>query len=177
MKLKNTDEWVQGIGLLGIIGSLIFVGLQLRQAEDVALSDLGESSITWGIELSSLIADHADVWQRACLGDELSPSEQVIAGNIFSRYMQSNFNSWVRLESTDVGHYDSSFLSGAFAANFHRYPGFRKMTESWGDWSKLGVPIDSPYVTNFGEEVLARVVELEKEEPNPTADVMWCGVR
>ncbi len=177
MKLKNLDDWVQGIGLLGVMGSLVFVGLQLEQSEDVALSDLADSSVTWGIELSSLIADHADTWHRACLGEALSPAERIVAANIYWRYTQGNLNSWVRLETSGLGNYDSSFISGAFAANIHRYPGFRKMTESWMDWTSLGVPTDSPYVTGFRQEILARVAELEAEEPNPAADVMWCGVR
>jgi len=177
MKFKNLDEWFQVVGLLGIMGSLVFVGLQLRQSEEIALSDLGESSITWGIELSSLIADNADVWHRACLGKELSPSEQVIAGNIYWRYSQGNLNSWVRMETTIVGVYDSSFISNAYAANIHRYPGFRKMAESWNDWTSLGLQIDSPLIQRFTEEIVARVGELEKLEPNPNASVMWCGVR
>ena len=64
MKIGDSDNWVQGIGLLGVMGSLVFVGLQLRQSEDIAISDVTESSVTWGIEFSSLIADHVDVWHK-----------------------------------------------------------------------------------------------------------------
>ncbi len=177
MKIGDKDNWVQGLGLLGVIGSLVFVGMQLKQSEELAEVGLGESSVTWGIELSALISDNADVWHRACLGEELSPQERVIAGNIYWRYSQGNLNTWVRLETTGVGSYDSSFVSNAYAANIHRYPGFREMAESWQDWTILGLSVDNPLVTKFGEEILARVSELEELEPNPVADVMWCGVR
>jgi hypothetical protein len=123
MKIGDMDNWVQGLGLLGVIVSLVFVGLQLEQTEDVAQAELGESSVTWGIELSALISDNADVWHRACLGEELSPPERIIAGNIYWRYTQGNLNSWVRLETTGVGVYESTFISNAFAANIHRHPG------------------------------------------------------
>jgi len=177
MKIGDMDNWVQGIGLLGVIGSLVFVGMQLKQSDDLAQVGLGESSITWGIELSALISDNADVWHRACMGEELSPPERVIAGNIYWRYAQGNLNTWVGLETTSVGQHDSSFLTNAFAANIHRYPGFREMAESWLDWATLGLSVDSPLGTEFTEEIFARVSELQKLEPNPVADVMWCGVR
>ncbi len=159
------------------MASLIFVGLQLKQSEEIALSDLGESSVTWGIELSSLISDHAEVWQKACMGEELSPPERVIAGNIYWRYSQGNLNSWVRMETTNVGNYDSSFITNSFAANIHRYPGFRKMAESWTDWTSEGIHLDDPLVKRFSEEILIRLSVLQELEPEPNADVMWCGVR
>jgi hypothetical protein len=177
MKIGDTDNWVQGIGLLGVIGSLVFVGLQLRQSEDIAFSDVSESSVTWGIELSSLIADHVDVWHKACLGEELSPQERIIAGNIYWRYAQGNLNSWVRMETTGIGVYESSFLTDAFAANIHRYPGFRKMVGSLDEWYQVGAPMESPLVEKFRLDILARVSELEVLEPNPNSDVMWCGIR
>ena len=177
MKIGDTENWVQGIGLLGVIGSLVFVGMQLKQSDDLAQVSLGESSIAWGIELSALISDNADVWHRACLGEELSPPERVIAGNIYWRYAQGNLNTWVGLETTDVGAHHSSFVTNSFAANMHRYPGFRKMAYSFDGWARLGMPIDSPLVTKFQEEIFARISELQELEPNPVADVMWCGVR
>ncbi len=177
MKIGNVDNWVQGIGLTGVMVSLVFVGLQFRQSEDIALSELSDSSVAWGIELSSLIADHADVWHKACLGEELSPPERIVAGNIYWRYAQGNLNSWVRIETTDIGVYESSFLTDAFAANIHRYPGFRKMAESLGVWYQLGAPLDNLLTKKFSEDIFARVSELEVLEPNPNSDVMWCGIR
>ena len=177
MKIGEIDNWVQGIGLIGVIGSLVFVGMQLKQSDDSAQISLGESSVTWGIELSTLISDNADVWHRACLDQELSPSERIIAGNIYWRYAQGNINSWVGLETTGVGAHNSSFLTNAFAANIHRYPGFRKMAYSFEGWAELGVSLESPLVTRFRDDIFARVSELQTLEPNPVADVMWCGVR
>jgi hypothetical protein len=39
--------------VLGIIASLVFVGLQLRQAEDTAYETLSESTIIRGIEMGA----------------------------------------------------------------------------------------------------------------------------
>ena len=43
MSTKRIEEWLQIIGLFGVIGSLIFVGLQLKQDRDIALSEIWQS--------------------------------------------------------------------------------------------------------------------------------------
>ncbi len=93
-----------------IVSSLIFVGLQLRQSEHAAQSDLSQNSVARGVEISTLIADHSDIWIKACAGQELRPHEQLIANNIYFRYLQDNFNSWSRSEITEIGFMHHLFL-------------------------------------------------------------------
>ena len=81
------------------------------------------------------------------------------------------------MKTTDFGVYEPSFLTDAFAANIHRYPGFKKMVESLDVWYQLGAPMDSPLIDEFRKDILARVNELGVLEPNPNSDVMWCGIR
>jgi len=38
MNSKNLNDWLQIIGIIGVIASLIFVGLQLKQSHEIALS-------------------------------------------------------------------------------------------------------------------------------------------
>jgi len=178
MNSEKLNDWLQLVGMATIVASLIFVGLQLRQSEHAAQSDLSQSSVARGIELSTLIAENSDVWLRACAGEELSTPERLIANSIYFRYLQDNFNSWVRSESTEIGIMPPSFFTDAFAANIHRYSGFRQMASSWADWAERGVrDSDHPQVGRYREELLSRLGELEKEEPNPNADIAWCGVR
>lgn len=39
MNSQKLNDWLQIVGLFGVIGSLIFVGLQLRQTQAIALSE------------------------------------------------------------------------------------------------------------------------------------------
>lgn len=39
VKMDKLGDWLQIIGLFGVIGSLIFVGLQLKQTQAIALSE------------------------------------------------------------------------------------------------------------------------------------------
>ena len=38
MKKVSLDVWVQLIGLLSIVGGLVFVGLEMRQSQQIAIS-------------------------------------------------------------------------------------------------------------------------------------------
>ena len=40
MKSEKLHDWLQLVGMTAIVVSLVFVGLQLRQSEEDALSDL-----------------------------------------------------------------------------------------------------------------------------------------
>lgn len=177
MKSKNLEEWIQGIGLLGVIASLVFVGLQVKQADDVAVLQLMDSTAERGHELSVLIAENADVWHRECVGEELTPPEKIIAANIFWSYLQSNWNNWNRIRETGLGTADSSFLTDAYAANLHRYPGFRAIAFSYRDWTEIGRTFDAVGVEEYRAAVFNRFEELQQLEPEPDADVMWCGAQ
>jgi hypothetical protein len=177
MDSSKLHDWLQISGLAAVVGSLVFVGLQLKQSDDIALAEAIESAATRGIERRALVASHANTWQKACLGQELSESEKVIAANIYFSYLQSNFNTWTRYRATGIGGINSQFLVNAYAANLHRYPGFRQIALSFADWSEVGARWDDRLVEEYTSAVRQRVAELEQSEPNPSADVMWCGVR
>jgi len=177
MDSSKLHDWLQIVGLAAVVGSLMFVGLQLKQADDIALAEALESTATREIERRALTATHADTWQKACLGAEMNASEEVVAANLYFSYLQGNFNIWMRYEETGIGGIDRQFLIDSFAANIHRYPGFKQMAESWEKWAELGVRSDDKQVEEYRTAVFQRLSELEDQEPNPTADVKWCGVR
>ena len=177
MDSAKLHDWLQIVGLAAVVGSLIFVGLQLKQADDIAFAEVLESAAARGTEQQALTADNAETWQKACLGAELTAAEKIIAGNVYFSYLQGNFNTWVRYQETGFGGTGSTFLTDSFAANIYRYPGFRSMALSFGEWDELGARWDGGLVESYIAAVRERVEELEQLEPNPNADIMWCGVR
>lgn len=177
MGSQKLHDWLQVIGIAAVVGSLIFVGLQIKQSDEIALAEVLESAATRAIEERALIAENADTWQKACLGERLTAQERMIAANLYMNYLQNNFNSWVRFQETGIGGTNSGFLIDAYAANIHRYPGFTQLALEFGEWSELGARFDSEMASRYRTAVLQRVSELEDLEPDPIADVMWCGVR
>ena len=41
--LSKINEWLQVVGIFGVLASLIFVGLQMKQAHEIALSNTYQS--------------------------------------------------------------------------------------------------------------------------------------
>ena len=52
MNTEKINDWLQIAGLAGVIGSLIFVGLQLKQTQAIALSDTYQSRTAVTVESS-----------------------------------------------------------------------------------------------------------------------------
>ena len=124
------------------------------------------------------MAENSGVWLRACAGEELSAPEQLIANNIYFRYIQDNFNSGNRSGSTKNRVMGPSFFTDAAAANIYRYPGFRQMAFSYGSWAELVVRDADHLITQrYIEEIRGRLSQIQIEEPNPNADLTWCGIR
>ena len=49
---KIFNDWLQIVGLFGVIGSLIFVGIQLRQTQDIALSETYQNRTMANIDMN-----------------------------------------------------------------------------------------------------------------------------
>jgi hypothetical protein len=52
MNSQKINDWLQIVGLFGVIGSLIFVGLQLRQTQAIALSDTYQNRTATSVEMN-----------------------------------------------------------------------------------------------------------------------------
>ena len=66
------------IGISAIVGSLIFVGLQMQQTQDIALNEDGYSRIASEIELKNALFENADTWLKGNAGEPLDRIESMI---------------------------------------------------------------------------------------------------
>ncbi len=75
MKPVVWKDVLELIGIAAIVASLIFVGLQLKQSQDIALSELSASILASRVETNSSISDHSDVWAKGNSGADLDGGE------------------------------------------------------------------------------------------------------
>ena len=64
MDSEKINSWLQILGMLGIVASLIFVGLQIKQTDAIASLETQENAIARNLAALELMADNIDVWQR-----------------------------------------------------------------------------------------------------------------
>jgi hypothetical protein len=127
-------------------------------------------------ELRSLLIEHANVWQRACAGEELDSVEAAQAAQLYMVYVDFTYTQGV---TAALGMFDyAPILAGRFAANLHRYPGFARMTKDHNEWVKDSEQSGTHVVeiAEFHDMMLARLATLQKIEPNPNFDVSRCGL-
>ena len=176
MKSEKINDWLQIVGMIGIMASLIFVGVQVRQTQRVGQGQEYYSFIELSQGLRSLQLQHIDVWQKVCAGDELKGDERQTGALLFRSYIEFVYVAGAsnQINLTQAEH---DLFAYRLAANLHRYPGFARMMEVNSAWSRQGeASLNDKRTLKFANAVRARLVELQKQEPNPDYDLMWCGV-
>jgi len=119
----------ESIGILAIVLSLIFVGLQLNQSEIVARNQIDGQYLENRIEAVGQINGHVNVWVRGLAAEELSVDDAAVFENLlvnindiafFTAMNHFNFGS---SEDAQVNIVD-------FAIFLHRNPGARRVWEA-----------------------------------------------
>ena len=125
MDFKKFNEIAELVGIVAIVASLIFVGMQMRQSQLIALAEVEGAVTSASIEMASLISDNAEVWHRGSTNEELDASEVsvfkgiVIALSNRAYSMQNQFSLLGDDESADS-------VVHEFAAFLHQRPGARR---------------------------------------------------
>lgn len=128
MKPENWKDVAELIGVAAIVASLVFVGLQLRQEQEIAITEtFGDMSQSM-VDLALEIGNHMDTWQRGLDGEELTSSEQGRFDALATSAIQLNqriYIRWVRL-----GPIDPDVAASSFAYALYIFPGLRRHYEA-----------------------------------------------
>ena len=130
MKSSEINDWLQVAGLAGVIVSLVFVGLQLKQDRQFALSDgvtdAAESSKYW----AELLASNAEVWTKGIAGEELTDVEAQIFDALADSFFLRWQSAWVRVLQLGQGTSAEDRFAREAALHIHLKPGLQ------GYWSR-----------------------------------------
>jgi len=160
-RLKDTAELV---GIAAIIGSLIFVGLQMRQAQEIAYSELDLSLVAIGVETAAQISENADVWVRGNAGEDLDPADHAIFSNLVTNLNNRWFIEY--RHATQLGRPDiAETIKHDWSAFLYQNPGARNVwlarEENLGSFRKLLVP-DGDQFSFWKESILADLAALDE---------------
>lgn len=87
MKSTNWKDIAELVGITAIVASLIFVGLQMKQSQDIAIASTGQARTAIAVEFittmtSDLVIRSALTKQRQGDSDSMSPEERVSMANM-----------------------------------------------------------------------------------------------
>ena len=142
------------VGLVAIVGSLLFVGIQLRQEQTIALAEINQSAVESYVGVNAFIAEHAGVLVRSNAGDQLTDAEALIMNRIVhSLHIKFRIEAAMRKSLGD----SEDMAPKLFAMFLHNNPGaFRvwlELSEEEEEQYSL-LSGGSIYVSDFRAEVL-----------------------
>ena len=164
MDFRKFNEVAELFGIAAVVASLIFVGLQMKQASDIAQNEVSLGIYATSVAINNEMSERADIWIRGSRGDDLDETEAFIFSNLmqnlnndafFARSMRARLGEDERL-STEVHN---------FARILNENPGARR---AWMEWQsayqpyralKL-VPLESESFSDQVREALKAMEEL-----------------
>ena len=126
MDFKKFNEIAELVGIAAVVASLLFVGLQLRQSQLIALAEVDGSIIAGSIEMASLISDNSEVWSRGAMDEELRASEMAVFESIVVALAAQSYH--MAYQYRLLGDDDTAdSVVHEFAAYLHARPGARRV--------------------------------------------------
>ena len=175
MKSETLNDWLQLVGLFGIMASLFFVGMQVRQTQAIGEGESATNFIAITVAAREMVASQTDVWVKGCLGEDMSDADAATFAQLYRTYAQTSYLAWLAARN-GILDLDPGSMANAYAANIHRYPGFASMGADWRIWEEEGLSESLDSVAEFGAAVSLRLAELKTVDPDPNYDVKWCGM-
>jgi len=173
----KVNNWLQIVGMVGIMASLIFVGVQVRQTQRVGEGQEVTNFLELSLAFRTLQIENAGVWRKVCAGEEIEGDERTKAALLFKAYIEFSYIGGVA-NQVNMTHAEHDLFAHRLAANLHRYPGFAKMASAQSVWARFGEEVlpNDDNAMRFYNAVMARLAALQEIDPDPDYDLMWCGI-
>lgn len=139
MKSPGWKETVEVIGITAIVASLIFVGLELRQAQAVATSEMAAKLLVDDMEWVNLLNQNRDVWIKGNRGDPLNEIETSTYRDLSLVRQSLAFFRYRQLQNLGIL---GDVIVADFATHLHLNSGARAEWERRSaEFNKYGKPL------------------------------------
>jgi hypothetical protein len=176
LKPTNWKTVAEFVGITAIVGSLIFVGLQLRQEQAIAIVDTYGSVVESNEGVLTLIGSHPDIWEKGLLGEELSTSDEIVFSGMVRAVMGHHMHMVIRFSR--LGPLDPQIIPSQLAYAIYIFPGLRRQWEADSEFRDhrsvaLNRPIDYLSLRRMVEPHLRKLDELKPGIPTEKQFIFW----
>ena len=98
MKRVDWKETAELIGIAALVASLVFVGLQMKQAEDIAMSENDMALLQSQIAIRNALNDHAALWTKAHSPQSLDDTERLVFRNLVTMLNDAALFDFIRAD-------------------------------------------------------------------------------
>ena len=124
----SRKEIAELVGIAAIVASLIFVGMQMRQAQDIAMAEGYSSVFATRIEVNNSIKEHVDIWKKGVAEEELQEEESAVFALLVTQVNESAIQAHLQALMVE-GEDSAKFAARDFASFLYHNPGARKVWE------------------------------------------------
>jgi hypothetical protein len=167
VEFKKFNEIAELVGIAAIVASLIFVGLEMRQSQKIALAEVEASFVSASVEIESLISSNSKVWTRGIADEELDDSDAAIFESILVALSNRNWSLQHQMRLLDK-HENADASVHEFAAYLYRRPGLRR---AWAEREatlktdrELLTPWTDSFTSPYVEMIFADLSILDQKE-------------
>ena len=165
MKEKNWKGIVELIGIAAIVGSLIFVGLQVRQDQQIAIAATFSTAIEATSNLATLIENNSETWKTGLDGGELSAADEIEFLAMVATVEAYQLNMYIRFDRLQIGDAERSYRTYAYAIYLH--PGLRKAFSNRRDFlAARNESFDAASSSPFHKGVVSYLDHLDRNPPS-----------
>ena len=176
MKFASWKNIGELLGVTAIVASLIFVGLQMQQDQDIAIADTYGSLAESTANLADLVDRNAEIWQRGLDGEALSITDR-IKFLALAKAIQTHF-SHIHIRWNQIGPIAPDVAARRYAHALFIYPGLRKArADQIQALAAANVPLAGTFTSaGFEREVdrfLNEFAEAATAIPSEKSYVFW----
>jgi len=154
--------------MVAIVASLVFVGLQLRQSDQIASAEIEAAYGMMSIEIAALISDHSDVWVRGDAQEKLNDADAAVFENLVFAMNDANFTAFQQVMQIR-GEEDALNYLHDFSGFLYRHPGVRQVwIEREADLEEYRVALSSDNFNGpslYVDTILNDLQELDRIQP------------
>jgi hypothetical protein len=170
------NDWMQVVGIFALVASLVFVGLQMQQDQEIAIVEARGNLTATKAALADVLKDHGEIWQKGLDDVELSTAEHIEFLAIFEAVEAYYFTLFIRWGR--FGRVDRDEAARAFAYAVYSHPGLRRARkEKLESWSVRDAAFGGALDTGaFHKSVDMHVEHLDSMSPSVESDrryVFW----
>lgn len=161
------------IGIAAIVASLLFVGLQMKQAENIARYEFF-SGVDAPVDFVEALRGHEEIWLKGCADDEMTDAEMLIFLRLTSMHDLARNAQMNRVRLLDLS-ISSDYPAYRMALDLYSNPGLRKAWLLRSEIERQNQHLDTGQNT-WSSTVIGHLEEIESDPPVLLTSGALCGM-
>ena len=161
MDSGKVNDWLQVGGLFGVLGGLIFVGLQLMQDRQIASTEVIAEAANRRMYWAELVGQNPDVWVKGLAGQPLSKTEAVYFDALATSWELSHYSYFYN--SIQLGVSTDIRFVREWALELHTNPGLLAWWRALEQRMNYTSPRDVQEISDWSVQVEEELAQLEIE--------------